>query len=570
MKFAVFIDRDGTINQEVGYVDSLDRFYILPRVAEAIQKLNENNIPAIMVTNQSGIGRGYFSIDFIKELHNKMSLELKKGNCKLDGIYICPHTPTDKCVCRKPKPGLLLKAAREHGISLHNSYVIGDKIIDIKLAHSVGAKGVLVLTGYGAEELKSKSNRSNPLLSPFSKGGKVTEIPPLEKGGMGGFDDSLSEDSPDHVASNLYEAVEWILEDAGSQKSEVRSQKRILIVKPSSLGDIVHSLPVLWELRKLHPDAHIGWVVKEVWKDILFENPLIDEIIVLKKGMKGFLSAVKEIRNSRFDTIIDLQGLFRSGALSWLSGGRERLGFENARELAWLFYNKKITIQNKQIHAVNRYLLSFNPSGNSSGIPSATPPHFPLYINMDDAAWAGEFLNKTDLSNITPLIAINPSARWIKKRWPANLYAGLINHLIQELKAGIIILGSKEDIPVAEEISSLVNGRLAIAAGKTSLKTLTALLNKVDILITNDSGPMHLAAALERPVVALFGPTDPKLTGPYGNNHTVIRKDMECSPCFRKSCKHGRPLCMESITVEDVMNAVKKIINCINGGNYGH
>ena len=129
--------------------------------------------------------------------------------------------------------------------------------------------------------------------------------------------------------------------------------------------------------------------------------------------------------------------------------------------------------------------------------------------------------------------------------------------MIQELKAGIIILGSKEDIPLAEKISFLASGKPLVAAGKTSLKTLSALLERVDLLVTNDSGPMHIAAALGTPVVALFGPTNPGLTGPYGDGHIVIRKEMECSPCLRGPCIHGRPICMEAITEEEVMEAVK-------------
>ena len=126
-------------------------------------------------------------------------------------------------------------------------------------------------------------------------------------------------------------------------------------------------------------------------------------------------------------------------------------------------------------------------------------------------------------------------------------------------------------MPIAEEIrDSVRSSRAVIAAGNTTLKTLTALLDRTDLLITNDSGPMHIAAALGRPVVALFGATDPKLTGPYGDNHTVIRKEMDCSPCFRKPCRHGRPLCMESITVDDVMREIRsRITDTIHENNGG-
>ncbi len=528
-KFAVFIDRDGTINEEVGYVDSFDRFHILPGVSDAIRKLNENNIPAIVITNQSGIGRGYFSADFVNKLHDRMIAELKGHNCRVDDIYVCPHHPHEGCACRKPSPGMLLKAAKEHGISLRRSFVIGDKIIDIKMAHSVGAKGILVLTGYGAEEIK-----------------KLT--------------DKDTEDRPDHVAANLHAAVLWILEEVSSNEQRAMSKKeeRILIVKPSSLGDIIHSLPVLWALRKAYPDAYIGWVVKEVWQEVLTDNPLIDHLIILKKGASGIISAIREARSLKFDTVIDLQGLFRSGIITFLSGAEERIGFLNAREFAHLFYNRKVEVPSNRMHAVDRYMMTVAKGEGRL--------KFPLYINIEDAEWVKQFLLENNLNDKKPLIAINPSARWVKKRWPAASYSALINQLIKELKAGIIIVGSKDDIPIAEEITSHVNERICIATGKTSIKRLSALLEKVNLLITNDSGPMHIAAALGTPVAALFGPTDPELTGPYGKGHVVLRKNLDCNPCMRRPCTKGKPVCMEMITVEE---AAKAVLNRIKGETHG-
>ncbi len=529
-KFAVFIDRDGTINEEVGYVDSFDRFHLLPGVTNAIRKLNENNIPAIIITNQSGIARGYFSAEFVDKLHGRMTKELETQNCRVTGIYVCPHHPDEGCACRKPKPGMLLRAAKDHNITLHNSYVIGDKIIDIKTAHSVGAKGILVLTGYGAEEIKSLTNND-------------------------------SEDRPDHIAANLNEAVTWIMKGKISSPPLVKGgeggfetgfpgvNRRILIVKPSSLGDIIHSLPVLWALRKTYPDAYIGWVVKYVWQDVLADNPLIDHLIILKKGIGGIISAILETHSLRFDTVIDLQGLFRSGIITYLSGAGERIGFSNAKEFAHLFYNRKVQVPSVSMHAVDRYMMTVT-KGERRKLK------FPLYINIEDAEWVKQFLQENNLIGKQPLIAINPSARWVKKRWPAASYSALINQLIKELKADIIIVGSKDDVPIAEEIASLVHERIVIATGKTSIRRLAALLEKVNLLITNDSGPMHIAAALGTPVVALFGPTDPELTGPYGRGHVVLRKNPDCSPCLRRPCTEGKPVCMEMITVEDVVQAV--------------
>ena len=171
-RIAVFIDRDGTINEETGYVDSLAKFRLLPGVTEALRRLNESGIPAIVITNQSGVGRGYFSMDFLDTLHNRMMMEFTEQGCRLDGIYICPHHPDENCACRKPKPGMLLSAAKENEIILHASYVVGDKMRDIELAHRVGAKGILVLTGYGAEEL-----RNNPPMPQIPVGTEFNSVP---------------------------------------------------------------------------------------------------------------------------------------------------------------------------------------------------------------------------------------------------------------------------------------------------------------------------------------------------------------------------------------------------------
>lgn len=530
MNIAVFLDRDGTINLESGYVDSLARFHVLPGVPEAIKRLNDHHIPTIVVTNQSGIARGYFTMALQDSLHKKLEKELKRHESHIDGLYICPHHPDDRCPCRKPRPGMLLKAAREKRIRLSGSYVVGDKMSDIRLAQKVAAKGILVLTGYGAEEIRSRKER------------------------------------PDFVAKNLTEAVRWILKDI--EKEEIgKNRKRILIVKPSSLGDIVHALPVLYRLRQEYPHAHIAWLVKEEWKDILATNPLLDELIILRKGIRGFMDSLQEVRKGHFDMVIDLQGLFRSGVITFLSGSSVRIGFSNARELAHIFYNRKTVPPEEPIHAVDRYMLTLKEiihgspgfsGGPYPGMAATDPtPVFPLYPEIEDFEWVNKFLKKHNLADKKPLIAINPFARWEKKRWPLRLFLTLIKSLIYELKAGIILLGSLQDINTAEEMVRPLKKDIAIAAGKTTLRNLVALLDQSDLLVTNDSGPMHIASALGTPVVALFGPTSPALTGPYGKIHRVIKKDLECSPCFRKSCVHKRPLCMEAITIEEVMQVVR-------------
>jgi D-glycero-D-manno-heptose 1,7-bisphosphate phosphatase len=183
---AVFLDRDGTINEEVGYVNHIERFILLPRVGPAIRLLNQHQWKTVVVTNQSGVARGYFPESLIHQVHQKMQELLKREGAHLDGIYYCPHHPDigippyrQKCRCRKPATGLIEEAVEELALDTSLSYMVGDRGMDIEFAHQIGAKAILVLTGYGKGEWKY-----------FREQWKV---------------------KPDHVAEDLFEAVQWIL-----------------------------------------------------------------------------------------------------------------------------------------------------------------------------------------------------------------------------------------------------------------------------------------------------------------------------------------------------------------------
>jgi D-glycero-D-manno-heptose 1,7-bisphosphate phosphatase len=176
---AVFLDRDGTIAEEVGYLNHVSRFRMFPCVAAAIRRLNEVGLPVVVVSNQSGVGRGYFPESLVYAVHELMTQQLAASGAHVDALYFCPHTSADACACRKPKPGMLDRAAREHSLDLQRSFVVGDRYRDIELAHNVRARSVLVRTGYGEGELQWHS----------------TEWPV----------------QPDFVAKDLTEAADWIL-----------------------------------------------------------------------------------------------------------------------------------------------------------------------------------------------------------------------------------------------------------------------------------------------------------------------------------------------------------------------
>jgi D-glycero-D-manno-heptose 1,7-bisphosphate phosphatase len=188
---AAFIDRDGTLTEEVGYVNHPRRLRLLPRTAEAIRRLNAADVAAVVVTNQAGVARGYFSEDVLRAVNTELVTQLKQAGAHLDGIYVCPHHPTEgpppfraDCECRKPKPGLVLRAASELGLDLAASAVVGDRPSDMVVARRVGARGILVLTGYGLGEWEYRR----------------ADFPV----------------QPDHVAGDLLDAVEWMLSRRGA------------------------------------------------------------------------------------------------------------------------------------------------------------------------------------------------------------------------------------------------------------------------------------------------------------------------------------------------------------------
>ena len=180
-EIAVFLDRDGTINEEMGYINHLSRFVLLPRSVEAIKMLNDAGLKVVVVTNQSGAARGYFPSSLVAEVHDHLRNLLAAGGAKLDGIYVCLHSPDDGCACRKPKPGLILQAAEELEVDLSRSYLVGDRQMDLQTGANAGVKGILVLSGYGRGEYEL-----------FAPTWKVRPV---------------------HVAGDLWDAAQWIIKD---------------------------------------------------------------------------------------------------------------------------------------------------------------------------------------------------------------------------------------------------------------------------------------------------------------------------------------------------------------------
>lgn len=325
--------------------------------------------------------------------------------------------------------------------------------------------------------------------------------------------------------------------------------KKILIIKPSALGDIVHTLPVLHALKNCWPDVELHWVVARGLHTFLEGHPLIHRLWIFDrqkwKRPASLPATALEIRQfarglraERFDASLDFSGLLRSGLITWAAGARLRLGFANGDEGSFLFYNRAVP-GDMTIHAVDRSLALVRALGCETGeVLFPLPPFDP-----DPPALRG-------LPERFAVLA--PSAGKEANRWPAERFGALAARLPLP---SVIIAGPAEQ-EIAAEVERHAAGRAVNLAGRTGLKDLLALLARASFLVCNDTGPQHMAAALGVPVFAIFGPANPARTGPYGQAQRVIRKEMDCSPCYRwQPCDHWR--CMREISVDDVEAVIR-------------
>jgi heptosyltransferase-1 len=327
--------------------------------------------------------------------------------------------------------------------------------------------------------------------------------------------------------------------------------RRILIIKPSAIGDVVHTLPVLNLLRKQWPDAHIAWLVTPACAGLLDGHPMLDEVIRFERRKfatfwrspttaMGLFRFAKELRDHQFDLVIDLQGLFRSGWLAWQTRAPIRVGFSNARELAPLFYTHRIPVQTTEQHAIERYLSVAESLGCGRG-----PVEFPFAVTDADRIFVSQTLKIDE-----PYAVLLPGANWETKRWPVEHFAAMVKPLQERFGLRTVAAGGPGDRELAENIPGALN-----LAGSTTLAQLVALLERASVVIANDSGPMHIASALGRPLVTMYGPTSPIRTGPYQRLDSVVRLDIICSPCFARQCSHQS--CLKWLTPDSVLREVE-------------
>ena len=338
---------------------------------------------------------------------------------------------------------------------------------------------------------------------------------------------------------------------------------KILILKPSSLGDVVQALPVLRLIKRHLPGSEIHWWIDSRLAPLLEGDPDLASVVLFERQRwvsprhwPEMWRSIRWLRRQAFDRVIDLQCLLRSGVFAWVTNGKLSIGLDDPREGARGFYDIIVRRPSALTHAVDWYLGVLPPLG--------VPVDGDFQWIPERPALAESVRRKWPVGNAC-WIAIQPGARWPNKRWPAESYAELVRLLAAaNPDLNFVILGDAEDCSLGEVIAGVNDARCLDLTGKVSLPEMVEWIRLSKLMVTNDTGPMHIAAALGTPVVALFGPTEPRRTGPYRQLEHVVRIDLPCAPCMSPRCRYVKPLeCLRAIQPAAILDVVHRRLGCL-------
>ncbi|TAJ29787.1 MAG: putative lipopolysaccharide heptosyltransferase III [Nitrospirae bacterium] len=337
--------------------------------------------------------------------------------------------------------------------------------------------------------------------------------------------------------------------------------QNILVIKLRYIGDVLLATPVLRALRDRFPDARITAAVNRGTEDILKWNPDLNEVLVVERGGLGTQGRfVRDLRRRRFDCIVDLTDGDRSAILAGLSGAPIRIGFNDEHRWRGLLYTSVATGRRDAVHRVEHDLEAVRALG-------IEPKPAPLVLRtspQDEEEAAGILRDISDGASEgkggRPLALLQPGARYWFKAWPVERFAALADRLTDVYGCRVLVGGDVRERDVAEAVRSKARSAPAVLAGRTTLLQYAAVLKRCALFVGNDNGPMHMAAALGMPVVALFGPSDPREWGPRGERTRVLYKGLDCRRCFHPTCTRGEDSCMKRITVDEVVEAAGQVM----------
>ncbi|MBW2146699.1 MAG: lipopolysaccharide heptosyltransferase I [Deltaproteobacteria bacterium] len=343
-----------------------------------------------------------------------------------------------------------------------------------------------------------------------------------------------------------------------------KTPRRILLIRTSALGDVVMALPVVRTLRSIYPEARIDWAVEETSASILEDNPDLSRALILRtkrwrqrkslSALQEMAETIRQLRSAEYDLTLDLQGLIKSGFIARITGARLRIGYHRSRcrEPFSARFNNLHVQTRADTHIVDQQLELLRPLGIIE-----PDRRFQILLRREDERHAEEFISRLNRRESGPIV-INPGASWPTKRWPQDRYVALAQRIVDVLGFPVVVTwGGEAEGRQAHELVRRA-GRGVFLAPPTDIRQLAALLSKCRLFIGSDTGPLHIAAALGVPTVALFGPSDPHRNGPYGNTSRILHSPLPCSGCYRRQCPD--PVCIRSIRIDEVFAAVREVV----------
>lgn len=338
--------------------------------------------------------------------------------------------------------------------------------------------------------------------------------------------------------------------------------KKILIRSTNWLGDAVMTTPALQAVRESFPGARIAVLANPLTAPLFQPHPAVDEVFVYDRkgrhsGIGGRLALAAELRRHGFDLAILLQNALDAAVIAWLARIPGRMGFATDGRGFLLTHPVRVDLSVRRLHHVDYYLHMLKQFGISG-----SDRRLALTVSAEEEAFVAGFLASHGIAPDDTLLAINPGASFgSAKRWYPERFAKVADELSLRWGERVVIIGGPGETAIAAEIEAAMERGCLNLAGRTNLRELMALLKRCDFMITNDSGPMHVAAALGVPVAAIFGPTDHTTTSPWTNRAVIVRSETDCAPCLKRGCPTDHR-CMTSVTVEQVVEAAEKLKNC--------
>lgn len=328
---------------------------------------------------------------------------------------------------------------------------------------------------------------------------------------------------------------------------------KILFFKAGAIGDFLQSLPALRALKKKFPSAHVDVVVSSGLEPLIQGTDIANsittyDISAFRKSFREFIAFGLRLRKERYDLFVDMQSSTRSFILRRLSGADRVLVYRK---------QKKVKPGERRLHAAENFMEAIRPLGITDGVDRIRLP-----LKPDEGAAVDRFLTERGINKDKPLIALNCSVGSARpaRNWFPERFSILADRLISDLGAEVVFVGGREDRKLVEDVMARMKRKAVSVAGEFPIARTAALLARCKCLVSSDTGPLHLATAVQTPVVGLYGSTDPRRTGPVGPGHTVLLKRLPCVPCEDKHCSFGTRKCMADITVEEVFESVRKVI----------